>query len=819
MNLLGKLRESLYPIYRPPVGGAKDMWIHHGVRAFIILAIAVIVPWFFPRAGVPEFDGIEPGDLARQTVDAEFEFEVPKNPQQLLSEQTEAQSSVFPILASEPWQADSSIARVQAFFSRIDSIQVSALAIALEDGLDPTESEELVEGGINEIVTEAGATYVTDDQLAFLTDQLRRERLGSEVVAAFEGLRQGVIRGRDVQNMTSGTVVIREGPDDRIEQLGTIMRMDEFYRNENARVTGRLSQVGIQLFNQLLLQLSEPTLRRDAEAIRQAREFRKNAVPTSSGFVMRDERIITENEIVGELDYQRLRAYSGELVKRGALGVSGVWYGLGMVLLLVSLLAILVFATFTFHRDIYEDIRSFTVLIGLVFIVLVVGGVVASTESSPALIPVAFAGLLAAALFDSLLGLVVIAVITGILLGQPQFDGLVVAMLSGAGGVTAAFTVRHVHTRSQSWILIATISGAYVVAGVILDMTGYYSFREVATTAFFGFANATACTAIAMGAVLPILETFTGRTTTQSLLELADMNRPLLKRLAREAPGTYAHSINMANLVEAACEAIDANSILGRVGVYYHDIGKLERPQYFIENQAKGLNPHDRLQPQQSAEILRGHVREGLRLADEANLPEIVQDFIREHHGTQKIRYFLEKATKGKGATDLDPNDFVYSGPKPQRKETAIAMLADAVESASRVLTDPSPERIRALIDRLVTDRVQQGELDQCGLTFRDLGRVKNEFAHVLTGLYHRRIDYPTPVVTESGTLSSRSIEDSNHTLIRPAGADSSLEVLEDLEEAQIAIDLDLAGHGDTGPPPQLDSPTESSDRVSDEDG
>ena len=146
-------------------------------------------------------------------------------------------------------------------------------------------------------------------------------------------------------------------------------------------------------------------------------------------------------------------------------------------------------------------------------------------------------------------------------------------------------------------------------------------------------------------------------------------------------------------------------------------------------------------------------------------------------------------------------------------------MLADAVESASRVLTDPSPERIRALIDRLVTDRAQQGELDQCGLTFRDLGRVKNEFAHVLTGLYHRRIDYPTPVIAESGTLSSRSIEDSNHTLIGLAGTDSSLEVLEDLEEAQIAIDLDLAAHGDTGPPPKLESPTESSGRVSDEDG
>ena len=530
MNPFRKLRDLLRPIDRSPVAGKRDVWIHHGFRAFLVLVIAIIVPWLFPRTGVPEFDGIEPGDLARQTVDAEFEFEVPKDPQQLLAEQTEAQASVFPILASEPRQADSSIVRARAFFVRIDSVQVAAEARASQDGLDLKERAELVDGGVNKVVTEAGATYVTDDQLAFLTDQLRRERLGSEVVAALEKLRRGVIRGRDVQSVNSGSVVIREGADDRIEQLGAITRMDEFYRNANESVTGRLSQVGTQLFNQLLLQLAEPTLRRDAEAIRQAREFRKNAVPTSSGFVMQDERIITENEVVGELDYRRLRAYSDQLVERGLAGASGFASRLGMVLLVVSLLAILVFATYTFHRDIYEDIRSFTVLLGLIVVVLTVGGIVASTDSSPALIPVAFAGLLAAALFDSLLGLVVISVIAGILLGQPHFDGLVVAMLTVAGGVTAAFTVRGVRTRSQSWVLIASISGAYVVAGVILDMIGHYSFREVATTALFGFGNATVCTTLAMGAVLPVLEAFTGRTTEQSLLELADMNRPLLRR-------------------------------------------------------------------------------------------------------------------------------------------------------------------------------------------------------------------------------------------------------------------------------------------------
>ena len=273
------------------------------------------------------------------------------------------------------------------------------------------------------------------------------------------------------------------------------------------------------------------------------------------------------------------------------------------------------------------------------------------------------------------------------------------------------------------------------------------------------------------------------------------MNRPLLRRLAREAPGTYAHSINVANLVEAACEAIKADALLGRVGVYYHDIGKLERPQYFIENQPKGLNPHDRLSPWQSAEILRDHVRVGLRMADEARLPEVVKDFIREHHGTQPIRYFLEKARAEDGGAGVDPNDFAYPGaPKPRSRETGVAMLADATEAASRVLSNPSPERIRALIDRLFGDRIDHGELDDCQLTYRDLRIVKREFARVLTGLYHHRIDYPTPVVPEAGFREMAGEPSSDGGTAATPEADGPA-----------AHDPDQAAQGDTGPIPRLD--------------
>ncbi len=746
MNPFLKLRDSLRPIHRPPAGGLQDAWIHHGFRAGLALLIALAVPWLFPRASLPEFDGIVEGEVADQSVVAAFEFDVPKETGRLRAQQLEAESAVRAILGYDESKADSSIVRIRALFSRLDSAVTAVQRRAVEDAPDPDERDAFLRNGINEVASVGIGTDLTDDQLDYLMNPGQRDRLRGELVAAFDGpLRAGVIMGADLANVVTPDVVIREQQDDAVVSHDEIERMEDFYLDAQESVTGRLSQVGAELFRVLLLQ-AEPTLILDSDAIRQAREQARNAVPRSVGFVMADERIVTANEVVGDLEIRRLEAYESEVIRRGLAGRSmGFLRGLGVVMLASCILGILVFVTYKFRLDIYEDLRSFTVLLSLILIVLAVSGVVADVDGAPALVPVAFAGLLAAALFDSLLGLVVVVVIAGVLLIQPAFTGLPAPLLAVAAGVTAAFGVGRVRTRSQSWVLIALITGAYAVAGLSLNLTGHYNWSEFGTTTLFGFSNAMICTAVAMGAVLPALEAFTGRTTEQSLLELADMNRPLLRRLSREAPGTYAHSINLANLVEAACDAIGADAVLGRVGAYYHDVGKLERPQYFIENQPKGLNPHDRLRPVQSAEILRAHVRDGLRMAEEARLPEVVKDFIREHHGTQQIRYFLHRAREEEAETDLDPNDFVYPGPKAQTKETAIAMLGDAVESASRTLASPSPEGIRALIETLANERVEHGEFDECGLTFRDLRRVKQEFAHVLTGLYHHRIDYPKP--------------------------------------------------------------------------
>ncbi|MEP7087570.1 MAG: HDIG domain-containing metalloprotein, partial [Gemmatimonadota bacterium] len=205
----------------------------------------------------------------------------------------------------------------------------------------------------------------------------------------------------------------------------------------------------------------------------------------------------------------------------------------------------------------------------------------------------------------------------------------------------------------------------------------------------------------------------------------------------------YAHTIAMANLVEAACNAIGADGLLGRVGTYYHDIGKLAKPQYFVENQAGGRNPHDYLKPGTSATIIRNHIQEGIDLATEYHLPASIAAFIPQHHGTGHITYFEEKARAGDGTPATDVANYIYPGPRPQSAETAICMLADGVEASVRVLQDPTPQRVREVIDHITKQRVDQGQLDEAPLTLRDIDLIKAEFVRIYSSMNHARIDYP----------------------------------------------------------------------------
>jgi putative nucleotidyltransferase with HDIG domain len=251
--------------------------------------------------------------------------------------------------------------------------------------------------------------------------------------------------------------------------------------------------------------------------------------------------------------------------------------------------------------------------------------------------------------------------------------------------------------------------------------------------------------------LLPIIEYFGGYVTAIKLLELASLERPLLRELSMQAPGTWSHSMVMGQLCENAAEAIGARPLLTRVGAYYHDIGKTKKPLYFAENQSGKENRHDKLAPSMSALIIRAHVKDGIEMAKAARLPQALIDFIPQHHGTALIEYFYDKATKDAGPGEIiDENLFRYPGPKPQTKEAGIIMLADNVEAISRLMSDPSPAKIQGMVQKVINRVFASGQLDESELTLKDLHYIAKSFSRVLTGIVHRRVEYPESIEKSS---------------------------------------------------------------------
>jgi len=286
-----------------------------------------------------------------------------------------------------------------------------------------------------------------------------------------------------------------------------------------------------------------------------------------------------------------------------------------------------------------------------------------------------------------------------------------------------------------------TIALANLAAILAWDLARATSLNGLLADAGWGALNAFVAVALAF-LLLPPVEMLLGLTSDITLLELSDLNRPLLKRLQLEAPGTYHHSMIVGSLAEAGAEAIGANSLLARVMAYYHDVGKLSKPEYFAENEpASSRSRHDRLSPSMSTLVVKSHIMEGSEIARKHRLPRAVQAAIPEHHGTMVMAFFYHKALEADPTARRE--DFSYPGPKPRSKETAILMLADGVEGASRALAEPTPSRIRGLVSRIIDERVQQGQLDECGLTLQELARIREAFFPVLTAIFHVRAPYP----------------------------------------------------------------------------
>ncbi len=383
-------------------------------------------------------------------------------------------------------------------------------------------------------------------------------------------------------------------------------------------------------------------------------------------------------------------------------------------------------------------------------------------------LPLAAVPMLLAALVEGQLALAVAAVIavlvTFVVVYLPDvsatmtstpLDALRALGVYGFGGVAGALSVHKAERLNRyalAGLLVAGVSMAVLCAVWFLDVDRRA--WDIPWMALSSSLNGLLSATLAVGAFV-ILGLVFGITTRVQLMELAQLNQPLLRRLQDEAPGTFHHSIIVGNLAERAADLVGADSLLVRVGCYYHDVGKLRSPGYFIENQMDGTNPHDKIDAKKSARIISRHVSDGLDLAREYGLPRQVRDFIAQHHGTGRATYFYRKALEQ--GLDVDWSQFSYPGPKPQSRETAIVMLADSAEAAVRSSSERSPAEIDARVDEVIAERTAEGQLDESDLTLREMKVIAESFKATLRGVYHPRLEYPAePTAIESRFLQSK---------------------------------------------------------------
>ncbi|MGH7720935.1 MAG: HD family phosphohydrolase, partial [Gemmatimonadaceae bacterium] len=667
--------------------------------------------------------------VATENVIAPFAFNVRKSETELATEREELARSAQPIFVYSRAPLDSAQLELSEFMQA-----VSAAA------------EEVPSGGERAAVAVQGAAAardvnITPAEAEYLTFPARRRAMHDGIRRAFtRWLGSGVTSTANLEEIR-GEIIIRRGTNERSTLVDSLMTFETLLARARTLHPDPNSSVADGLFLKLLNAFFRPTVALDRTATERRRQELRNSVDVNRYMVREAEKIVGQHEVVGRAEFEKLRALH-EAMQQRSTGERAVGRVVGAVLYNALVLAIFGIAIALFRPQLYRSFRALS-LWALLFLAVLLGSFAATRTTAvyPELVPVALAAIIGSVLFDpriSMIAAMILAVLVG---GQSVFRGTNALFINLIGGAAAALSTRVIRRRDQSYYSILTIGAAYLCAALAIGLTLGWQASDIAWSATRGAVNAVGSVILAMF-LLPLAERFTGITTDLTLLEYSDLNRPLLKRLMTEAPGTYAHTIAMANLVEAACDAIGANGLLARVGTYYHDIGKLKKPQYFVENQPKGRNPHDRLKPGTSAAIIRNHVREGVEMAQEQKLPPALAAFITEHHGTGAISYFLDKARERDGVEPTS-GEFAYPGPIPQTTETAVCMLADGVEAAARVLQDPTPDRIREVIDHIVRQRVEQGQLRDAPLTLKQLDLVKEAFARVLIGQHHNRIDYP----------------------------------------------------------------------------
>tara|TARA_B110000438_G_scaffold3523_1_gene3544 strand:+ start:641 stop:2962 length:2322 start_codon:yes stop_codon:yes gene_type:complete len=746
---------------------------HYWRQITILITVIILLSFFFPQ-GKTLLYSYQLNDVAQEEVVAPFNFPILKTSDQLQLDLEEAlNSEPFLFLRSQD-VVSKQIDVIDDYFKHINLIQLANIKLAeSKDDLYRNRFTEQFDLARINVQSDSAALEVLMETVEenynfafndekwnqiFLSDYsnnsiLDLDNLKKEIIQISRNRWAEGIYDIPISEILSKQVAIIVSSSEPAELTEPIRYNDiqDAWTKARIEVTNRFPNninFSRDLGYSLIVEFMKPNLIYDRETTERRQQARQDRVPRNKGIILKNERILDANTRVTEDNLQKLFSLSVAIDNKAMQESSTdiVLAYLGRILVIGIIVSFFFTFLLTYRKPIFDDWRM-VLLIGLIFSIEVGLAflIKQNLELSEYLIPIIVAAMVLTIMFDAriaFMGITSIILLVTILIGN-NVEFMVTAMFNSSVGI---YAVRQLRRRSQLFTAIFALLGSSALViigqGLFKGHTWLLMGNDMLNLSIVAILSP-----IVTYGLIGLLEVSFSITTNLTLIELLDFQHPLLKRLQHEANGTFNHSIVVGNLAEACADAISANSLLCRVGAYYHDLGKMVRPEYYIENQYSGENRHDTLTSVMSAKIIKNHVTDGLELAKEYGLPTIVSDFIPMHHGTTRVEYFYRKALEEDNK--VDEVQFQYPGPKPNTKETGILMICEAVEAAVRSIKEPDIMKIEAMIDKIINMRVTAGQLSECPLTMDELTRIKGKvdgssgLLPVLRGIYHIRIEYP----------------------------------------------------------------------------
>ena len=749
----------------------KSFLIENKFPILIFFGLSFAISLTFPTGFSIRYS-YQLNDIANEPIIAPFDFGILKTEQKLNKDLDEARNSVPFLFSRNQDFVDNQISAIDTFFIYLNDIYTAHdLFISSQDSLYKYRYEPEFESFQSSFIADS-TTYVTlyseflnqyqfqidktqwDQLLGInesLTEPLNLELFKNQIKQiCLNRWAEGII-DEPLENIFSAEISIVQGGELVIAPTKNYNDIESAWkknREEVNQIYDNELDIKSILSYELINEFTKPNILFDKDLTESRQKERLDKVSRFQGTVLANELIVDTNNRITESVLLKLKSLQLESERRlGYEKAADKFREYLGAFFVVSILLFLLFSFFYIYRNEYFKDSKFLLLIGLLMYLIVFSSwIIVSYQLPVYIIPIAMFSILLTVLLDTTVSLIsstILILLVSLLIGNDLDFAIIQFFIS----FIAILSVRKLRKRRQiiATMLTLVMCSLFVFFSVMLfkgiDFLDY-NYSTVGYLALSSFL----CPILAFGLV-PLFESFFGITTDLSLIELLDYDQPLLKKLMEDAPGTHTHSVKVGTLAESCANAIGARALLCRVGSYYHDIGKIKKPEYYAENQT-GENKHDSITPHMSAKILKQHVTDGLTLADEYGLPTIVKDFIKTHHAKNRMEFFYKKALEND--SKVDENEFRYPGPKPTSKETGIVMLAEAIEAQANSLKNPTLEKFETMIDKAIRSRLEDGQLDECPLTMEDLQKIKGRrdgkhgLLPVLSGLYHSRPEYPS---------------------------------------------------------------------------